>query len=89
MPSDREVIVCYLANPERATSGMGTSQEITKWGVKAISCDSREIVVAVWRIAAASRCPLEEGYTSTDVEQKAEWVESTLMKVLNNYATPL
>lgn len=88
-PSDHEVVFCDLPDPDGITARMVTSLDITEWGVKAISDYRRKAAAKAWHFAIAERCQPVEDYTTMDFEDEAKKIETTLMTLLDNYATPL
>lgn len=52
-PSNYEVIVCDLANPDKTVGGMRTSEKVRGWSVKALSDEKMKETSADWHRAAA------------------------------------
>lgn len=68
MPSDNEMIICDSAYSEGNAGGMGNSQVISGYGVKAISDYHRKKLAAVCPLTAARILIFQEGCTTADVE---------------------
>jgi hypothetical protein len=84
---DYELIVLAWEALEQSPLG-GTSGEITGWQIEALQVNEEALkqVSVVWASEAASHPPLSDQCTEGDLTREADWVQDTLISVLDRYA---
>lgn len=77
--------MCNLVNQDETVGGMGTSQKVKRWSIKALpDYTKREACAECHRVAA--RYPrMEDGSSRGDIEREADWIEVTVTVILDKH----
>ena len=64
--------------------------KIIGWHIQALQNDAAalELVAADWEVRIALKLKLKSNYTREKTIEKAKWLQSTLVKILNTYVKP-
>lgn len=89
IPSDHEVILCSLVDPEQEVGSMITSQDVTGVGLRAMLEDSRKEAAKTWHLVKAGRNLLEENSIVVEMEQETESIGTTLITELDTHGSRL
>lgn len=83
------MIVWDLGNRDETVGGLGTSQEVSGWSVKTLADKTRKEACKEWHQMAAERPRVGEGIKRQNIEEEAEWIEPTLMRILDRHTTQI